>query len=90
MNTISIIENNCIAVSTKARYNSTNFNFIVWLYQHREAYPDHLHQRLYDQIDAVMMDEAVPDEKKKMKKIREIVVAGWLMKMIRGESSNMV
>ena len=83
MNNVSIIENNCIAANTKSRYNCSNYNFIVWLYDKREELPDHLHPELYKEIDEVM-NEVGLDEKKRNKKIRAIIVAGWLEKMIRG------
>jgi hypothetical protein len=84
---IASIENNCIAKKTKDRYNSSNFNFIMWLYENRATYEGFLRPELLVELDVVMNDMGLSETKKKTK-ARKVVVQGWLMKMVRRSSSN--
>jgi hypothetical protein len=79
---ITAIENNCIAKKTKDRYNSSNFNLIMWLYKNRATYIDFLRAELLVELDRVMSEPGI-SEKKKKSKARKVVVHGWLSKMVR-------
>ncbi len=79
---VSEIENNCIAEKTKDRYNSSNYQFIIWLYDNRNEFPNVLRARLIEEIEAVE-GRAEMNEKKKKAQIRRIIVGGWLKKMKR-------
>ena len=50
---IAAIEGNCKAPQTKQRYNSTNHEFIYWLYHLREDYPDMLKEELVEELEAI-------------------------------------
>ena len=79
---IATIENNCIARKTKDRYNSSNFNFIMWLYENKATFEGFLRPELLVELDIIMNDAAIPGKKKKTK-ARKVVVEGWLAKMVR-------
>ena len=79
---IATIENNCIAKKTKDRYNSSNFNFIMWLYENKATYEGFLRPEVMVELDRVMNDTGIPGKKKKTK-ARKVVVEGWLAQMVR-------
>jgi hypothetical protein len=81
--TISVaqLENNCIAKNTKNRYNSTNYQFVLWLYNNRATYEGYIRPALITTIDGVLASNLT--ERKKKNEIRKHIV-GWLSRMTRG------
>lgn len=63
---ISAIENNSISLRTKKRYASTNFGFILWLYEH---HPEVLRPTLRQEITSVPLDIPAP---RRIKALRQI------------------
>jgi hypothetical protein len=85
-NPISVaqLENNCIAKNTKHRYNSTNYQFVLWLYNNRSTYEGFLRPALIASIDSILAS-TIP-EKKKKNEVRKVII-GWLSRMVRGDSA---
>lgn len=73
---VSIIENNSISLRTKKRYASTNFGFILWLY---EDHPEMLRPLFHDEI------ASVPNNASAAQRLRDlrVVVNRWLENMQR-------
>jgi hypothetical protein len=67
---IATIENNCIAKKTKDRYNSSNFNFIMWLYENKATFEGFLRPELLVELDIIMNDAAIPGKKRRQKQER--------------------
>ena len=78
---VSAIENNCIAAATKDRYASSNYQFIMWLYNHRATFPDLLRPLLVEQLNQIK--EAEMAEGRKTKLMRNLIKKEWLEKMER-------
>ena len=85
--TIESIENNNVAVRTKARYNSTIFGFVMWLYNKREEYEGYLRDKVVEQIQGVLFDTSIEIWKQK-KKLRWTVVEQWCQKTSRQRPEN--
>ena len=73
---VSIIVNNSISQRTKKRYASTNFAFILWLYEH---HPEMLRPRFRDEI------ASVPNNTSAAQRLRGLraIVNRWLDNMQR-------
>lgn len=73
---VSFIENNSISLRTKKRYASTNFGFILWLYEH---HPDKLHPAIREEL------AAVPPNISSAQQMRDLraIVNRWLDNMQR-------
>ncbi len=63
---VAQLENNCIAKKTKSRYNSTNYQFVLWLYNNRDTYEGFLCPALIASIDQVLAS-TLEERKKKIK-----------------------
>ena len=85
--TVESIENNNVAVRTKARYNSTVFGFVMWLYNKRDVYEGYLRDEVVEQLQAVLFDTSI-DIRKRKKKLRWTVVEQWCQKMSRQRPEN--
>ena len=85
--TVESIENNNVAIRTKDRYHSTIFGFVMWLYNHREAYEGYLRPEVVAEIQAVLFDTTIPI-KQRRKKLRRAVVDQWCKKMSRQRPEN--
>jgi hypothetical protein len=81
--TVSELENNCIAKNTKSRYNSTNYQFVLWLYNNRAMYEGFVCPVLITLIDSVLMSGI--SERKKKVEIHKLII-GWLEQMTRGDA----
>ena len=57
--TVESIENNNVAVRTKACYNSTIFGFVTWLYNNRDVYEGYLRDEVVEQLQAVLFDTSM-------------------------------
>ena len=73
---LSLIENACIAKTTKTRYNHSNVQFIEWIYHNHNEF---LRPQLKEQLDSVQ--DVCP--KKKKRRMVQIIREGWLLKMER-------
>ena len=49
--TVIAIESNSKAAKTKARYNCTNYLFILWVYDNRATYPDSIRPAFLPGLD---------------------------------------
>ena len=65
--TVESIENNNVAVRTKAHYNSTIFGFVMWLYNKRDTYEGYLRDEVVEQLQAVLFDTSINIRKRKNK-----------------------
>ena len=79
---VAAIESNCIAENTKSRYNSSNYQFIIWLYENQDDFPNILRERLIREIREVEENEILGPKKKK-RVVRSIIIGNWLEKMER-------
>jgi hypothetical protein len=75
------LENNCITKNTKYRYNSTSYQFVLWLYNNRATYKGFICPTLIITINGVLASNMT--EKKKKAEIRKNIV-GWLSQMTQG------
>ena len=78
MEEVATMENNCISLTTKRRYHTTLFSFIIWAYYNHRGI---LWPEFSEQVDAVLL---VPRSGLAQRKaLRTLVLTQWLEKMER-------
>ena len=78
MEEVANIENNCISLTTKRRYHTTVFSFIMWAYYNHRGI---LRPEFSEQVEAVLL---VPRSASAQRKaLRMLVLTQWLDKMER-------
>lgn len=73
--TIDSLENNYIAPKTKQRYSCCNYNFILWLYEHRTTISNVLRESIILQISQAEADTS--DLRQRNKNIRKIIMTSF-------------
>ena len=74
---VAAIEKNCIAANTKSRYNSSNYQFIIWFYENQDDFPNILRERLIREIREVEENKRLGSKKKK-NVVRSFIIGDWL------------
>jgi hypothetical protein len=60
------LQNNCITKNTKSRYNNTNYQFVLWLYNNMDMYKGFLCPVLIASINEVLAS-TLEERKKKIR-----------------------